>query len=162
MSSSATDHPPPPLAGGQKRFLKSDLNAKNTFGFRNPHAKTHHIYGKMIYVVSPHVAEQTVLLALQLIWLGKHFHPNPVVTDRCFGIEVLFWARINHQKRQTENHRTKCIARHKPTAQTPQTLFYSNESFECHLPTSWQHWYGRWLRSQYKCIYRPPISRPFI
>lgn len=92
-------------------------------------SQTHALCPNVTIYADPHMLQhkQSFWQALLLIWLGKHFHPNPVVTDRCFWIEVLFWTHINHQKGRHEttthrgHHMSQC------TRQTPQTLFYSNE-----------------------------------
>ncbi len=121
-------------------MFKTWQTQQNVFIFRNPnlhkhttsmlkiHKHTLSVPNVTIYA-DPHMLQhkQSFWQALLLIWLGKHFHPNPVVTDRCFWIEVLFWTHINHQKGRHEttthrgHHMSQC------TRQTPQTLFYSNE-----------------------------------
>ncbi len=90
--------------------------------------------------------------------LENTYHPNPVVTDRCFRDRGAVLNTYKPPKRQTRNHHTWGHHMSQCTRQTPPTLLYSNEQ----LWMLWQHWYGRWLCWQYKCIDWTHISQPFI
>ncbi len=121
-------------------MFKTWQTQQNAFIFRNPNLHKHTISMLNLHKhtlsvpnvtihADPHMLQckQSFWQALLLIWLGKHFHPNPVVTDRCFRDRGAVLNTYKPPKRQTRNHHTWGHHMSQCTRQTPPTLLYSNE-----------------------------------